>query len=103
MKILFLVLTLLLTSCATTSQIVDQSTAVKYKYVIITIPDDMLAIPTPERSIDPNVATDKDAARWMIDWEKRYQEIEKKLKLIKTFQDQKLNELKLPPEDVIKN
>jgi hypothetical protein len=96
-------LCLVLVGCATDKQLVDQSVAVKYKYVVTTIPDEMLEIPPAERTIDPVTATDKDVAKWMIDWERRYQEIERRLKTIKAYQDRKLRELNLPKEDVIKN
>jgi hypothetical protein len=39
----------------------------------------------------------------MLDWERRYQEIEKRLRTVKEYQDRKLKELNLPAEDVIKN
>ena len=84
-------------------QLVDQSVAVKYKYVVITIPESMLVIPEPERKLDTTKATDRDAALWMGDWERRYQEIEKRLKTIKEYQDRKLKELNLPAADVIRN
>jgi hypothetical protein len=93
----------LLSGCATQKQLVDQTVAIKYKYVVMTVPEEMLAVPDIERKLDPTTATDKDAAKWMIDWERRYQEIEKRLKTIKTYQDRRLKELTLPPEDVIKN
>jgi hypothetical protein len=93
----------LLGGCASTKQLVDQGTVVKYKYVLMTIPNEMLVIPEVERTLDTTTATDKDTAKWMIDWERRYQEIEKRLKTIKIYQDRRIRELTLPPEDVIKN
>lgn len=77
--------------------------ATKLKYVVVTIPNEMLEIPGPESRLDTGVATDKETARWMNDWERRYQEVERRLKKIKEYQDKKLQELKIPPEDVIKN
>ena len=96
-------LSFLLFGCATQKQLVDQSVAIKYKYVVMTIPNEMLTIPDPERKLDTSIATDKDAAKWMVDWERRYQEIEKRLRTVKEYQDRRLKELTLPPEDVIKN
>jgi hypothetical protein len=98
-----LCLAVMLGGCATDKQLVDQSVAIKYKYVVMIIPEEMLTVPNVERKLDPNVASDKETAKWMIDWERRYQEIENRLKTIKAYQDRKLRELTLPPEDVIKN
>lgn len=93
----------LLSGCATTKQLVDQSVAIKYKYVVMLIPEEMLTVPEPERMLDTKVASDKETATWMVDWERRYQEIEKRFKTIKAYQDRRLKELTIPPEDVIKN
>lgn len=98
-----LCLVVTLYGCGTQKQLVDQSVAIKYKYVVMTVPEEMLTIPDTERKLDITTATDKDAAKWMVDWERRYQEIEKRLKMIKAYQDRRLRELTLPPEDVIKN
>lgn len=103
MKTLILFLAILLTGCATDKQLVDQTVAIKYKYVVMTIPEEMLEMPETESFLDTATASDKDAAIWMIDWERRYQEIERRLKMIKTYQERRLRELTLPPEDVIKN
>lgn len=100
--ILGLCLAAMLVGCATEKQLVDQPVVIKYKYVISTIPDEMLTVPPPEQPLDPNTATDKDAAKWLVAWEKRYQEIERRLKAIADYQIQRLKELKIPPEDVVK-
>lgn len=101
--IILCILSLLLVGCATDKQLVDQSVAIKYKYIVMLVPEEMLAVPDIERTIDSSTATDKDTAKWMVDWERRYQEIERRLKTVKTYQDRRLRELTLPPEDVIKN
>lgn len=94
----------LLSGCALfQQQKQEQPVAIKYKYVVMTVPEEMLEVPPVERKLDTTTATDKDAAKWMIDWERRYQEIERRLKMIKSYQDRRLKELTLPPEDVIKN
>ena len=85
------------------TQLVDQNTAIKYKYVIITIPDEMIEIPASERRLDTSVATDKETAKWMSDWERRYQDVEKRLKTVKSYQDRKIKELNIPTEDIIRN
>lgn len=105
MKILITTLCLvaLLSGCTTTKQLVDQSVAIKYKYVVMLIPEEMLTVPEVEQKLDTTTATDKDTAKWLVDWERRYQEIEKRLKTIKIYQDRRFKELTLPPEDIIKN
>jgi hypothetical protein len=75
---------------------------VKYKYIVTTVPDDLLTIPAPIYKIDPTKATDKETGLWMIDSERRAIEIEKKLKQIKELQDKQLQDMKkLPADDVI--
>lgn len=104
MKALILSLLICFAGCASLDQQkVDQPVVIKYKYVISTIPEEMLEIPEPEKRLDTSTATDKQAAQWMIIWERRYQEIERRLKMIGAYQARKLRELSLPPEDVIKN
>ena len=94
----------LLTGCSTLCPTPkDPQVAVKYKYVVNQIPDDMFTIPGQPYTIDPDLATDKDAAEWMLTSEARYIEIEKKLKAIKDFQEKKLKGLTYPAEDVIRN
>ena len=92
----------LLTGCPTMPK-VDVPVAVKYKYVITTIPEDLLVMPPPTYKIDPKTATDKEMAKWMSDSEQRYLEIEKRLKIAKEYQANKLKNLKIPTEDIIKN
>jgi hypothetical protein len=82
---------------------VDQPVAVKYKYVVTEIPQTMLVIPEQTRNIDVNTATDKDAAKWIIESENRARIIEKQLKAIRDYQTDKLKSLTFPPEDIIKN
>ena len=102
-SLITLCLVAMLSGCAAEKQLVDQAVVVKYKYIVTTIPDEMLAIPPVESTLDTKTALDKDAAIWMVAWEKRYQEIEKRLKTIKDYQIKRLEELKLPPESLIKN
>jgi len=101
-KVLLLSLALLLPGC--TQQVKpDVPVAVHYKYIVNTIPSGLLEIPDPVYKIDPINSTDKDAANWLIDSEKRAVEIEDKLKAVREFQDNQLRNLKVPPEDLIKN
>ena len=75
---------------------------VKYKYIVTTVPDDLLTIPAPVYKIDPTKATDKETGLWMTDSERRAIELEKKLKRIKELQDKQLQDVKkLPADDVI--
>lgn len=82
--------------------------AIKYKYVLVTVDEKFLEIPESVPNIDVTpggTATDKDAAKWILDKEERAQNIETKLKAIKTNQDLKLKEIqtdmKIPKEDLI--
>jgi hypothetical protein len=102
MKKILLALSLLLIGCTTVPQVIDKP-AVSYKYVVVKIPDEMLTVPVPGPKIDVELATDKVTADWMVDWEKRYQEIEKRLKAVKDYQDRRLKELNLPADAVIQN
>ena len=75
---------------------------VKYKYVVNTIPEEMLTVPPQVPAIDITTADDITVGGWMLDGEKRSLEIEGKLKSIKDLQDKRLLDLKaLPAEDVI--
>ena len=101
--LLFLMLGISLSACDLMPVKPDQPVAVKYKYIVNTIPAEMLTVPANIPDLDLSVATDKDAAKWMIDSEQRSQEIEKKLKAVKTYQDDKIKNLTVPAEDVILN
>lgn len=80
----------------------DQPVVVKYKYILNQVPDELLTIPDETPDIDTAVATDKDAALWMTDKERRSRELEKRLTAIKQYQDKKLKSLNLPEADIIK-
>lgn len=102
MKGAWLLIALLLTGCEAMPTR-DGPLFVKYKYVVISIPDDLLEIPPPTYKIDPSAATDRDASVWMIDSERRAVELEKRLKRIKAYQQKQQDEVaKLPQPDVIK-
>lgn len=93
---------LLLSGCATT-QLLDQPLFTKYKYVVTTVPEELLTIPAPTYRIDPATATDKEGAKWIVDDKGRAIELEKRLKAIKAWQDRQLLEIKkLPEADVVK-
>lgn len=80
----------------------DAEIIVKYKYIINTIPAEMLEVPAPVPNIDAKTADDKTVGNWMLDSEKRALAIEDKLKAVKDLQDKRLEEAKkLPKEDVI--
>ena len=102
-KLLILMMVISLSACELFPVKPDQPAVVKYKYIVNTIPEEMLSIPTAVPDLDLSVATDKDAAKWMIDSESRYQTIEKKLEAVKTYQDDKIKNLSVPAEDVIMN
>ena len=98
---LMLVMSIGLVGCDTMPKR-DQPVLIKYKYIINTIPADMLDIPAPITPVDSKIADDLAVGNWMIDSEKRVLEIEGKLKSVKKLQDQRLEDAKkLPKDDVI--
>ena len=100
--LLALTFTLLLMGCEAMPTR-DGPLFVKYKYVVITVPDELLEIPAPTYKIDPSVATDKDAGVWLVDSERRALELEKRLKQIKAYIAKQQEEVaKFPQPDVIK-
>lgn len=101
--ILVPLLVLSIAGCAIDEVKVDAPAVIKYKYVINTVPDEMLVKPDPIPRIDPAVATDKDAANWMLESEKRYMIIEKRFDAVKQYLQEKIMNFKIPAEDVIKN
>lgn len=96
-----LCLTLALVGCDTMPKR-DAEVLIKYKYIVNTIPEELLAVPPQVTPIDLKAATDKDVGAWMLDSEKRSLTIEGMLKAIRELQVKRLEEAKkLPAEDVI--
>lgn len=85
----------LLTGCASwkTPGKIDQPVLIQQKLVPITIPDEMLEIPPYPAAVDPYKMTDRDLAEWLIDNEKRNQEIGNRLDAIKKYQERRLKDL----------
>lgn len=81
----------------------DQPAVIQYKYVVTKIPDELFKRPEGCADIDTKVATDKDAAKWMIECEKRNAEIERRLDRVKRYQDEKLKSLSVPEADIIRH
>jgi hypothetical protein len=99
--ILALIMSIALVGCDTLPK-VEENTVVKFKYIVNTIPSELLAVPAPLPKVDPTKDDDKTIGNWLLDGEKRSLEIEGKLRSIKKLQDQRLEELKkLPKDDVI--
>jgi hypothetical protein len=103
MRLFLLALILAISGCATNPAAPDKDVVVKYKYVVTTVPVELLTMPDPMYTIDVKTATDKEAAIWLIDSEKRAQIIESKLAAIKAFLERKIKELNVPEADVIRN
>lgn len=92
--IVALVLSLALIGCATTKPpTVEPTIIVKQKLIPLTIPTEMFALPAYPETVDPKRMTDKDLAIWLIENEKRNQEIEKRLGAIRAYQEQRLKDL----------
>jgi hypothetical protein len=89
----------MLTGCETNPTIPEPSIVIKYKYIVETVPDDMLVVPNSLPKIDPNSTDDAALADWLLDGEKRALEIESKLKAIKALQEQRLKDLDAYPKD----
>lgn len=99
--ILALILSASLVGCGGTMP-VEPNTVVKFKYIVNTIPEELLTIPAPIPNINPATDDDNTVGLWLLDGEKRALEIEGKLKSIKKLQADRLEEVKkLPPDDVI--
>jgi hypothetical protein len=99
--ILTLIMSASLAGCFGTIPPVEPNTVIKFKYIVNTIPGDLLTVPPYVQPL-PETANDQDIANWLLDGEKRSLEVESKLKAIKKLQDDRLKELeKLPKEDVI--
>lgn len=103
-KLLILTLILLLTGCSTFPTVQPEaSVVVKYKYVVTEIPAELMSVPDPMYQLNLETATDKDAATWLVDSERRAKIIEERLKSIKLYQDNRIKSLNYPPEDIIRN
>lgn len=103
MKKLILILAMLvLAGCASTGTTIpiEPTTVLHYKYIVTTVPAEMLIVPPPVPNIDLTTATDKDVAAWMLDGEQRTEGLEDRLKAVKTYLDNKIKTLNLPPDDV---
>lgn len=94
MKPLVLALVLTLVGCATDEIAKEQPVAIKYKYVAPQVPEALLVIPPQVPNIDPEVATDRDAAQWLVDSEARARAIELQLKKVGDLLRKQLQDLK---------
>jgi hypothetical protein len=101
-KKLLLTLALALGGCAA-PVVPVQNVAIHYKYIVNTIPPELLAVPPVPAPLNLDTATDKDLVDWLTDSEERSQTMETQLKTIKTYQADKITNLKVPAEDVITN
>jgi len=100
--LLALTFTLLLVGCQSMPA-KDSPIFVKYKYIVMSVPDDLLEIPPPTYKIDPATVTDRDTGVWMVDSERRAIELEKKLRKIREYlKIQQAEVAKLPEPDVVK-
>jgi uncharacterized protein YcfL len=92
---------LILVGCGSTPKAPEPTQVIKFKYVMYSIPNELLSIPSQVTRLDPLKATDKDVSLWILDSEKRSIEMEKKLKTIKRLQEKQKADLKnLRQEDV---
>jgi hypothetical protein len=103
MKIWIAIFCVFLAACNPIRPCEEQPVATKYKYIVTEIPETMLVVPANVNPIDTKTATDKDAAKWMIESEKRSKIIEQQLKAIKQYQEDRLKLIDVPKTDIIKN
>ncbi len=94
MKLLAVIcLSLALIGCSTVPTTkIEPQIIVKQKLIPLTIPAEMFEMPPYPDAVDPRKMTDKDAAIWLIENEKRNQEIDKRLTAIKKYQEQRLKD-----------
>ena len=92
-KIILLALCFSLSACFPVRPSEDKSVVTKYKYIVIDVPEQMTSIPDSVTPIDVQTATDKDAALWIINSEKRSQTMEKQLKAIRQYQTDRIKSL----------
>ncbi len=91
-------LALALTGCAaweTVPDKVDQPVVIQQKLIPLTIPDELLEVPPYPEPVNPRTMTDKDLANWLIDNERRNQEIAKRLDAIKKYQERRLKDMRV--------
>lgn len=103
MKNIFLALPLVLAGCGTINPaVVDTKVVTQYKYVVVKIPDDLFLIPESIKVPD-DTYTDRDIAYWIVDSAGRIDKLENQIRLIDSYQTQKLQSVlsNIKKEDII--
>lgn len=86
---------LFLGGCSTTvPKKPEPEIVVKYKYIVTTVPEELLTKPEPVPPINLDTATDAIAARWALARDKRARVIELKLDRVREYLDKKVKDLK---------
>jgi hypothetical protein len=103
-KLLTCMLVVMLSGCSlfTTKPSVERVEVIRYKYVVKTLPPQLLTIPARVPMIDVQTATDRDLANWIVVSEQRSLLLEQNIGSIKALYDKQLEYIRtLAPEDVI--
>lgn len=105
--ILASLLALVLVGCGTTQPPKPEViTLTKYKYVIVSVPDDVLYVPDFIPTPDSKTATDAEIATWILDKEGRAQSMEKIINAAKKYATDRLELLRknkeIKEEDIIR-
>ena len=100
-KILTLSSVLFLAACQT-NPAVDTKVVTQYKYIIVTVPSEMMVLPPSPKVPDENV-TDKEVAQYMLDLYEKSGILESQILAIKDYQDKRIVSVKktIKPEDII--
>ena len=91
MKIFFTCLVaLMLVACGHNQPIPDPIVITKYQYVIVSPTSEMVSVPTQIPVPDPETATDKDVAKWIVAIHGRMLILETKLSAIQGYMDKRV-------------
>ncbi len=102
MKNIFLFSLVFLVGCGNIKPVVDTKVVTQYKYVVVKIPEDLFVIPD-RLKVPDETATDKDIAYWIIDSAGRADKLENQIRLIDSYQKQKLQNVlsNIKKQDII--
>jgi hypothetical protein len=100
-KILALSSFLLLAACQT-NPTVDAKVVTQYKYIIVKVPNEMMALPQSPKVPVENV-TDKEVAQYMLDLYEMSGILESQILAIKDYQDKRVESVKktIKVDDII--
>ena len=86
-QLLIVLFALLVTGCATTCE-PELQTVTKLERIVVKPPIELLTIPPYNMPIDVDFATQRSVADWILQSERRTEQLEDQLKAIKKFYDE---------------